>query len=230
MTMPSISCKFLLSMCLVLFLVGGCEERQEPAPPPEPPAVRKRVVVPQPPAIQVVKPGDIGPAAPVVKEASPKPEAPKVPTPKVVEVKPPVEEKAPAPKVAEVKPPAKEKTFTLEATMEPKKAVEETDKGTEIVAKAGSKALSPSETPRAEAFTINLASFKPRERADQYVKELKKLGIDAYVWEVDLAEKGKWHRVAVGRFPTLKEAKDYKEELKKKGISGTFITKTAESS
>ena len=230
MTLPSISCKLLVSVCLVLLLVGGCEERQEPAPPEEPPPVRKKVVVPQSPAIQMVKPGDIEPAAPVAEEAPLKPEAPETPAPKVAEVMPPAEEKAPAPKVAEAMPPVEEKAPTLEATMEAKEAIEETDKGTAIAEEAKRKSPSPPETAPAEAFTINLASFKPKEKADQYVEELKKLGIDAYIWEVNLPEKGKWHRVAVGHFPTLKEAKDYKEELKKKGISGTFIAKTAESS
>jgi cell division septation protein DedD len=210
MTMLSVSRKLLLGISLVFLVAGGCKERQEPAPPETPSVVRKRVVVPQPPAIQVVKPGDIEPATPVAKEATPKPEAS---TPKVAEVKPPAEQKAPSPKV----------------TAEPKEVVEKPEKKAEITAVAKSKPPSAPETPPAVTFTINVASFKPRERAEQYVEELKKLGVDAYVYEVDLGEKGKWHRVAVGRFPTLKEAKDYKEELIKKGISGTFITKAAKS-
>ncbi|MBW1770540.1 MAG: SPOR domain-containing protein, partial [Deltaproteobacteria bacterium] len=54
--------------------------------------------------------------------------------------------------------------------------------------------------------------------------------IDAYIWEVNLPEKGRWYRVSVGGFRTLKEAKNYKKELRQKGISDTYITKIAESS
>lgn len=227
MTMTSLSRKLLLSMCLVLLLIGGCENREEPAPPEEPPVVRKRVVVPQPPAIQVVKPGDIETAPPVVKEATPKPEAP---SPKLAEIKRPAEDKAPSPKVAEVKPTVEEKAPSPKVTVEPKEVVEKPEKKAETTAVAKTTPPSAPETPSAGTYTINVASFQPRERADRYVEELKKLGVDAYVWEVDLPEKGKWHRVAVGHFPTLKEAKDYKEALRNKGMSGMFITKTPEPS
>jgi cell division septation protein DedD len=124
-------------------------------------------------------------------------------------VKPPVEEKAPPPEVK-------------------KEVVEEPDKTAAAVADAKSKLPAAPEAPPAGTFTVNLASFKPKERADQYAEKLKKIGIDAFVWEVDLPEKGKWYRVAVGRFPTLEEAKNYKEKLKEKGISGTYITKVTE--
>jgi cell division septation protein DedD len=84
--------------------------------------------------------------------------------------------------------------------------------------------------PPGGTFTINLASFRQKQRADRYVEELKKLGIDAYSWEVNLPEKGRWNRVSVGGFPTLKEAKNYTKELRQKGISDTYITKITESS
>jgi septal ring-binding cell division protein DamX len=78
---------------------------------------------------------------------------------------------------------------------------------------------------RAGTYTINLASFRQRQRADQHVEKLKKLGIAPFIWEVDLGDKGKWHRVSVGTFSTLGEAKDYKKGLIQKGVSDTLITK-----
>ena len=213
MAMLSISRKFLLGISLMLLLAGGCKERQEPATPVESPVVRKRIEVPQPPTVQAVKPGDQEAAAPVAEEGPPKPETPEAPPPKLAEVKPPAE-KAPTPKVP----------------VEPKEVSEEPDKEAEVAADASSEGPTAQETPPSGTYTITLASFKPKHGADQYVEKLKKLGIDAYVWEVNLPEKGKWHRVSVGRFPSLKEAKSYTKELEQKGISGTYITKITESS
>jgi cell division septation protein DedD len=218
--MPSISRKLLFGVSLLFLLAGGCKDRQEPAPPEEPPAVRKRVKVPKPPSLQVVKPDDIEPAPPLAEKA------PKAPTPKLAEVKPPVEEKAPTPKPAAVKPPVEKKAPTPQVK---KEVAEEPAKKAEVVTKAKVQPPSTPGTPPAGTYTVNLASFKPKDSADKYVEELKKKGIDAYVWKVDLGEKGTWHRVVVGHFPTLEEAKKYKENLIEKGISGTYITKVAQS-
>ncbi|MBW2171395.1 MAG: SPOR domain-containing protein [Deltaproteobacteria bacterium] len=212
MNMPSIFRKLLLSMSLVFLVAGGCKERQEPVPPKGPAVVRKSIEAPQPLTVQAVKPGDQEAAAPVAEEGPPKTEAPELPPLKLAEVKPPAEE-APTPEV----------------TVEPGEVIEEPDKGAEIVAGAGSERLSAPEMPPGGTFTITLASFKPKQRADRYVEKLKKLGIDAYIWEVNLPEKGRWYRVSTGSFRTLKEAKNYKEELRQKGMSDTYITKIAES-
>ena len=92
------------------------------------------------------------------------------------------------------------------------------------------------ETPPVEpmipvgAYTINIASFRKKENAEQYVQELKQMGIEAFDWEIDLPQKGKWHRVSVGGFSTRQEAKDYAGSLKQKGISDIFITRVPETS
>jgi len=192
----------------------GYKERQEPAPPKRLAEVRKRIEAPQPLTVQAVKPSDQEAAAPVTEEGPPKTEAPELPPLELAEVKPPAEEEAPTPQV----------------TVEPEEVIEEPDKEAEIVAGASSERPSAPEMPPGGTFTINLASFRQKQRADRYVEELKKLGIDAYSWEVNLPEKGRWNRVSVGGFPTLKEAKNYTKELRQKGISDTYITKITGSS
>jgi len=198
----------------VFLVAGGCKERQEPAPPESPAVVRKRIEEPQPLTVQALKPVDQEAGAPVTEEGPPKTEAPEPPPLELAAAKPQVEEEAPAPEV----------------TVEPEKVVEKPDKGTEIVAGATGERLSAREMPPAGTFTVTLASFQPKQRADQYVEELKKLGIDAYIWEVNLPEKGRWYRVSAGRFRTLQEARNHTKELKQKGISDTYITKITESS
>jgi hypothetical protein len=76
-------------------------------------------------------------------------------------------------------------------------------------------------------YTVNLASFKKREGADRYVEDLKDQGIEAFVWEVDLPQKGLWHRVSVGVFANREEARVSARGLEGKGFK-TFIVKTPE--
>jgi cell division septation protein DedD len=84
--------------------------------------------------------------------------------------------------------------------------------------------------PPVGTFTIILASFSQVQRAHRYVEELKKLGIHAYSWEANLPEKGRWYRVSVGGFPTLKKAQNHTKQLKHEGISYSFITEITGSS
>jgi cell division septation protein DedD len=204
------------TLCLVLFLLVGCATEQSElarlALVGKDADVRHAAV--EKLTDQAVKPSDQEAAAPVTEEGPPKTEAPELSLLELVEVKPPAAGEAP----------------TLEVTVEPEEVIEEPDKEAEIVADASSERPSAPEMPPGGTFTINLASFRQKQWADRYVEELKKLGIDAYSWEVNLPEKGRWNRVSVGGFPTLKEAKNYTKELRQKGISYLFITKITESS
>jgi septal ring-binding cell division protein DamX len=162
---------------------------------------------------QAVKPSNQEAAAAVTEESPPKTEAPEMPPLELAEVKPPAEE-APTPQV----------------TVEPEEVIGGPHKEAEIVAGASSERPSAPDMPPAGTFTINLASFRQKQRADRYVEELKKLGLYAYNWEVNLPEKGRWHRVSIGAFPTLGVAKNYTKQLRQKGISDWFIIKITESS
>jgi len=79
--------------------------------------------------------------------------------------------------------------------------------------------------PLAGSYTINVGSFRERERADRFVLQLKKKGFEAFCWEIDLPEKGKWHRVSIGNFLTLKDAKDFVAEKKLEDSLKFFITR-----
>ncbi|MBW2123052.1 MAG: SPOR domain-containing protein [Deltaproteobacteria bacterium] len=84
----------------------------------------------------------------------------------------------------------------------------------------------PPEAAKPEGtFTINIASFRKRESALRYVRELNKKGIHAFDWEVDLPQKGRWYRVSVGGFSSRQEAQSYADDLKRMGISDIFITR-----
>jgi cell division septation protein DedD len=192
----------------------GYKERQELAPPKRLAEVRKRTEAPQPLTIQAAKPIDQEAAAPFTEEGPPKTEPPELSLLELVELKPPAAGKAP----------------TLEVTVEPEEVIEEPDKQAEIVAGASSERPSAPEMPPGGTFTINLSSFRQKQRADRYVEELKKLGLFTYCWKVNLPEKGRWYRVSVGGFPTLKEAKNYTKQLRQEGISDWFIIEITESS
>jgi cell division protein FtsN len=163
---------------------------------------------------QAVKPSDLQAAAPVTEEDPPKTETPELSPVEPAELKPPAAGVAPTPQV----------------TVEPGEVIKEPDKEAEILASASSERPSAPEMPPGGTFTINLASFRQKQKADLYVEELKKLGIHAYSWEVNLPENGRWYRVSVGGFLTLKEAKNYTKQLRQEGISDVYITKIAESS
>jgi cell division septation protein DedD len=77
--------------------------------------------------------------------------------------------------------------------------------------------------PLPGSYTVNLASFRERARADRFVQELRQKGFEAFCWEIDLPEKGKWHRVSVGNFPTLEYAKNFVAQEKLKESYSLFI-------
>jgi len=79
--------------------------------------------------------------------------------------------------------------------------------------------------PLVGSYTINVASFREKAGADRLVNELKKKGLEAFRWEIDLPQKGRWHRVSIGSFPTRKDAKDFVAQKKLKDSFRFFITR-----
>jgi len=83
-------------------------------------------------------------------------------------------------------------------------------------------ALSP---PSPGQYTVILASFRERERADKFLSALDRSELNPLVWSVDLGEKGTWYRVSSGAFPTYRQAN--RLASKPAGTSGTaaFVDK-----
>jgi len=67
-----------------------------------------------------------------------------------------------------------------------------------------------------DKFVLQVSAFKTRPLADKCVADLKKKGIDAYVFEGDVPNEGTWFKVCVGSFDTKLRAIAATEEMKKK--------------
>lgn len=83
------------------------------------------------------------------------------------------------------------------------------------------KAPSPAE---GSAWTVCAASFRRQTMAQNYARRLQEQGLPARVSQVDLGERGTWHRVCVGGFATLEEAKEQYQAWERQGlISDAFL-------
>lgn len=71
----------------------------------------------------------------------------------------------------------------------------------------------PSETRNAQGrFALQAAAFPSQAGADEFAEKLKAAGVASYVVTADLAKKGRWFRVRVGRFNTADEAQRFAAE------------------
>lgn len=74
------------------------------------------------------------------------------------------------------------------------------------------------------AWTVCAASFRRESVAQGYAQRLARQGLPARVNLVDLGKRGTWHRVCVGSFATLDEARGQYKAWEKQGlISDAFL-------
>jgi Flp pilus assembly protein TadD len=67
-----------------------------------------------------------------------------------------------------------------------------------------------------EYYTVSVGSFRERTRAERYAKRLAEEGLKAFVWEVDLPQKGKWYRVCIGHFSSREKGELFARELQQR--------------
>jgi len=77
-------------------------------------------------------------------------------------------------------------------------------------------------TPTDYAYTIQVASFKKKERADKSMKELLQKEYVAFVVSKNLGEKGTWYRVYVGNFDAKNQAEEFLASFKQR-YENSFI-------
>jgi len=80
----------------------------------------------------------------------------------------------------------------------------------EVKAGAFAKTVDLSQIP----FTIQVASSKDKNRAEEALKKIKEAGHPAHLVSKDLGEKGTWHRIYIGNFKTKANAQEYLSKVK----------------
>ncbi|MFY9574882.1 MAG: SPOR domain-containing protein, partial [Blastocatellia bacterium] len=93
----------------------------------------------------------------------------------------------------------------------------------------------PSGTPASDAaasndqnvqgrFSLQAAAFPTEAAADEFAEKLKQAGVPSYVVNADLARRGRWFRVRIGRFNTAEDAQRYSSEAQLRArASGTSL-------
>ncbi len=76
--------------------------------------------------------------------------------------------------------------------------------------------------PKSFKYTVQIASFQKKERADNLVSELKGKNYEAFIMAKDLKDAGIWYRVYAGQFNDMKQAQVLLEKIKKE-YKGSFI-------
>jgi cell division septation protein DedD len=79
-------------------------------------------------------------------------------------------------------------------------------------------------SPSSAKYAVQVGAFNNSQDAQEMVKKLKSKGYAAYSVTGSAAAKGSWHRVRVGRFQSLQEARQFALAFEKKERIKTIIT------
>ncbi len=78
-------------------------------------------------------------------------------------------------------------------------------------------------------FALHESSWRTSSKAQQRVKALERRGVNARAERVDLGSKGVWHRVYIGNFSSIRQARNYKQSLARKMGMGHAIVMEVDS-
>lgn len=119
-------------------------------------------------------------------------------------------------------PPEKTKTREpAEARAREKARPAEKDPGT--ASKAAAPQPAPAPAPPKVRYTLQIAALNNADEARELVNKLKGRGYDAYAVTGTAAAKGTLHRVRLGSFPSLQDARQFAVEFEKKEKIKTII-------
>lgn len=77
-------------------------------------------------------------------------------------------------------------------------------------------------------YTVNVGSFRKRMWAERLIKELDEKGYRAFIEETAIPQRGTWYRVAMGHFPSRREAQSFARGLKERDGINAFVRKLKE--
>jgi len=82
--------------------------------------------------------------------------------------------------------------------------------------------------PTGPVYTVHVSSWQTRKHARLNAMRLestllRRLGLEAYVFRVDLGDKGLWWRVTAGNYQSLGEARSARTRLESEGLDGLRI-------
>lgn len=84
------------------------------------------------------------------------------------------------------------------------------------------------DSSKEKRFTLQIAAFKEKDKAEDVAGSLKKKGYEPYIVPVTIPAKGVWYRVRIGRFSTRPDAQNIQARLKNSEGISSFITFTTE--
>lgn len=89
--------------------------------------------------------------------------------------------------------------------------------------------ITSSAPPPADTYTLQIAAFREKDRAQQLVEDLQKKGYTPYIIAADTSRKEFWYLVRMGSFQSAELARQYAQILAEKEKIGALVWKTTPS-
>ncbi len=89
--------------------------------------------------------------------------------------------------------------------------------------------ITSSTPPPADIYTLQIAAFREKDRAQQLVEDLQKKGYTPYIIAADTSRKEFWYLVRMGAFQNAELARQYAQILAEKEKLGALVWKTTPS-